>query len=165
MVWGGVRHHRSVVRDWSGLDPALAIPNAGDRDGATVIEVADSGPGIAAGEREAVFRRFHRADRSRGTDGNGPGLALVRAIADLHGFTVSVADATPGCTMRLTAPAARGHARTRRASRRCDMRFEPGGTSMRNILMDAWVGVIPSVGLAQSPLPTIAADQFPRLPA
>jgi len=75
-------------------------------DGTTVIEVADNGPGIVPGEREAVFQRFHRADRSRGTDGNGLGLALVRAIAELHGFTISVADVTSGCTMRLTAPAA-----------------------------------------------------------
>jgi len=76
-------------------------------DGATVIEVADNGPGIAPGEREAVFQRFHRADRSRGTDGNGLGLALVRAIADLHGLAISVADAAPGCIMRLTASAAK----------------------------------------------------------
>ena len=75
-------------------------------EGATVIEVADHGPGIAPGEREAVFQRFHRADRSRGTEGNGLGLALVRAIAELHGFTIAVADAAPGCIMRLTAPVA-----------------------------------------------------------
>jgi len=75
-------------------------------DGATVIEVADGGPGIAPEEREAVFQRFHRADRSRATEGNGLGLALVRAIAELHGFSIGVADAGPGCIMRLTAPAA-----------------------------------------------------------
>ncbi len=73
--------------------------------GSTVIEVADNGPGIALEERKAVFQRFHRADPSRGTDGNGLGLALVRAIADLHGMTVEIADAAPGCIVRLIAPA------------------------------------------------------------
>ena len=85
---------------------AVCLRLGAGMDGATVIEVADNGPGIAPGEREAVFQRFHRADRSRGTDGNGLGLALVRAIADLHGLAISVADAAPGCIMRLTASAA-----------------------------------------------------------
>ena len=72
----------------------------------TEIEVADNGPGIAPEERDVVFQRFHRGDRSRGTASNGLGLALVRAIAELHGFAVAVADAAPGCIVRLTAPAA-----------------------------------------------------------
>lgn len=70
-------------------------------DGAAVIEVADNGPGVPAEERDAVFHRFHRADRSRGVGGNGLGLALVRAIAELHGFAVTIADAAPGCVVRL----------------------------------------------------------------
>ena len=72
----------------------------------TEIEVADNGPGIAPEERDVVFQRFHRGDRSRGTAGNGLGLALGRAIAELHGCAVAVADAAPGCIGRLTAPAA-----------------------------------------------------------
>ena len=74
-------------------------------EGETVIEVADNGPGIAVEEREAVFQRFHRADPSRGAGGNGLGLALVRAIAELHGITVEIADAAPGCVIRLRVPA------------------------------------------------------------
>ena len=77
-------------------------------EGVTVIEVADRGPGIAPDERDAVFQRFHRADRSRGTAGNGLGLALVRAITELHGFAIEIGDAAPGCIVRLTAPAAVG---------------------------------------------------------
>ncbi len=46
--------------------------------------VSDSGPGIPAGERDAVLRRFHRLDQ--GTQpGSGLGLAIVARIAELHG--------------------------------------------------------------------------------
>ncbi len=74
-------------------------------DGATVIEVRDQGPGIPRAEREAVFRRFYRADPSRASEGNGLGLTLVRAIADLHDIVVEIDDAAPGCIVRLSAPA------------------------------------------------------------
>jgi hypothetical protein len=40
--------------------------------------VADNGPGIPPGERENLFRRFYRLDASRGTFGNGLGLARRR---------------------------------------------------------------------------------------
>ena len=77
-------------------------------DGATVINVTDQGPGIPEAERDAVFRRFYRADPSRGSDGNGLGLTLVRAIAELHGFTTEIDDAQPGCIISLIAPAPTG---------------------------------------------------------
>ena len=57
-----------------------------------VLQVEDSGPGIAAGERERVFRPFYR---SLGTevDGSGLGLAIVREIAIRHGAEVGLDDA------------------------------------------------------------------------
>ena len=57
-----------------------------------VLQVEDSGPGIAAGEREQVFRPFYR---SLGTevDGSGLGLAIVREIASRHGAQVTLGDA------------------------------------------------------------------------
>ena len=74
------------------------------RDGATFIEVVDRGPGIPEAERDAVFQRFYRGDPSRGSDGSGLGLTLVRAIAELHGIKIEIDDALPGCVIRLTAP-------------------------------------------------------------
>ena len=53
---------------------------ARDGDGARV-EVADTGPGMPADRREAVFDRFVRLEGSRSTPGNGLGLSLVRAVA------------------------------------------------------------------------------------
>ena len=60
------------------------------------ITVADNGPGIPAEERERVFDRFYRLDRSRTTTGSGLGLALVKAIASLHGLAIKLEDRKPG---------------------------------------------------------------------
>ena len=60
------------------------------------IEVADNGPGIPEAERDKVFDRFYRLDRSRGTSGSGLGLALVKAIATLHGLSIRLEDRKPG---------------------------------------------------------------------
>jgi two-component system sensor histidine kinase TctE len=59
------------------------------------LEVEDSGPGIAAAEREKVFAPFYRASATleRNPGGAGLGLAIVRDIAALHGATVTLADA------------------------------------------------------------------------
>ncbi|HEY1449126.1 MAG TPA: HAMP domain-containing sensor histidine kinase [Caulobacteraceae bacterium] len=66
------------------------------------ISVSDDGPGIPDSERGKVFDRFYRLERNRSTPGSGLGLALVAAIARLHGATVSLGDADPGLTARVT---------------------------------------------------------------
>ncbi|WP_293863852.1 ATP-binding protein [uncultured Alsobacter sp.] len=71
------------------------------RGGAPVGMVADTGPGIPAEEREKVFGRFYRLERNRTTPGNGLGLSLVNAVADLHGSTVSLEDNRPGLLVRI----------------------------------------------------------------
>lgn len=56
------------------------------------FSVSDSGPGIPAGERNSVLRRFHRLDQ--GTQpGSGLGLAIVARIAELHGAELELATA------------------------------------------------------------------------
>nr|WP_281384711.1 ATP-binding protein [Nitrospirillum iridis] len=79
-------------------------PRAGD--GATVIHVADSGPGIDPHERDLVFSRFYRSDRTRHLEGTGLGLSLVAAIARLHGLAPRVGDNNPGCVVELVAEGA-----------------------------------------------------------
>ncbi|GLQ92855.1 sensor histidine kinase [Dyella acidisoli] len=54
------------------------------------IEVADSGPGIPAEERHAIWQRFYRGEGSRETVGHGLGLSIVAAIAKLHDFELSI---------------------------------------------------------------------------
>jgi len=61
-------------------------------EGRAVIQVADTGEGIPAGELSRVFERFYRVDkaRARQTGGTGLGLAIVRHVAEAHGGTVRV---------------------------------------------------------------------------
>ena len=73
------------------------------RDGDSVIQVSDTGPGISEAEREAVVKRFYRSDKSRNTEGLGLGLSLVAAIVKLHGFRFTIA-AGPGCTTEIAFP-------------------------------------------------------------
>jgi signal transduction histidine kinase len=60
-----------------------------------LLEVIDTGPGIAAADRERVFDRFYRrATAPEG--GTGLGLAIVRAIAEKHGARVALEEAPSG---------------------------------------------------------------------
>ena len=85
----------------------------GQRDGRAVVEVADGGPGIPAADRDSVFDRFVRLERSRSTPGNGLGLSLVRAVARRHDASVTLADnqapgqppGSPGLKARIEFPA------------------------------------------------------------
>jgi signal transduction histidine kinase len=70
------------------------------RDG-PVIEVRDTGVGIAADERALVTKRFYRSRVTAAAPGHGLGLSLVAAVADLHGFKLSFEDAAPGTAVRL----------------------------------------------------------------
>jgi len=67
--------------------------------------VADTGSGIPEREREAVLRRFYRLEKSRTTPGSGLGLALVKAVADLHDAVLTLSDNGPGLrvTIRFSA--------------------------------------------------------------
>ncbi|WP_225578558.1 HAMP domain-containing sensor histidine kinase [Rhodanobacter sp. 7MK24] len=60
------------------------------------VDVLDGGPGIPAGERDAVTRRFYRGDNSRSTPGSGLGLSIVSAIVRLHGYVLEIGDGEDG---------------------------------------------------------------------
>lgn len=66
--------------------------------GLAFIYVDDSGPGIPPDERERIFERFYRIDKSRSTDrgGRGLGLAIAGEIAKAHGGSISVGDSDLG---------------------------------------------------------------------
>ncbi|MGO4122947.1 sensor histidine kinase [Inquilinus sp. YAF38] len=74
------------------------------RDGRAELLVADRGPGIPPEERERVFRRFYRLEQSRHTPGNGLGLSLVAATAQLHRGEVSLGDNQPGLRVTVLLP-------------------------------------------------------------
>jgi signal transduction histidine kinase len=68
------------------------------------ITVADQGPGIPEIERRRATERFYRGEMARQTPGSGLGLALVDAVAQLHGGTLQLQDATPGLRAILSLP-------------------------------------------------------------
>src|SRR2546430_7607142 len=69
------------------------------------VAVSDNGCGIAPEHLPRVFDRFYRAESSRGSDGAGLGLALVKSIVDLHGGSARVqTEVGRGTTVRLTFP-------------------------------------------------------------
>jgi two-component system sensor histidine kinase BaeS len=96
------------------LDNALRHTPSGGRvtvglrreGGATLISVADTGPGIPQEHLPNVFERFYRADpsRHRATGGSGLGLAIARELVRAHGGEISV-ESRPGAgtifTIRL----------------------------------------------------------------
>jgi two-component system sensor histidine kinase TctE len=68
-----------------------------------VLQVEDTGPGLAPAERELVFQAFYRALGTE-VDGSGLGLAIVQEIANAHGAEISVADARPRSGSTAGAP-------------------------------------------------------------
>jgi signal transduction histidine kinase len=77
------------------------------------IEVLDEGPGLAPGEEEAVFERFHRGYAGRsGATGTGLGLSIARQLAERWGGEVTLSNREDGhgarAVLRLGAPARKG---------------------------------------------------------
>ena len=84
-----------------GVSVTLAIEGQAHQ---TTVRVVDTGPGIPDDERNKVFRRLYRLDKSRSTPGSGLGLSLVKAIADLHSAPIELIDNGPGLTVILHFP-------------------------------------------------------------
>jgi two-component system, OmpR family, heavy metal sensor histidine kinase CusS len=69
------------------------------------IAISDTGSGIAPEHLPRVFDRFYRAESSRGSDGAGLGLALVKSIVDLHGGSATIrSEVDRGTTVKLIFP-------------------------------------------------------------
>lgn len=85
-------------------DVSLAVAG-----GKAEIAIADRGPGIPPGERQAVFEPFYRLEtsRSRSHGGTGLGLAIVQQIVDRHGGSVAISDRDGGgAVLTVTLPLA-----------------------------------------------------------
>ncbi|WP_018633678.1 sensor histidine kinase [Neomegalonema perideroedes] len=76
----------------------------GEAEGAPFLRISDDGPGLPPEEMEKVFEKFHRVERSRTTPGNGLGLALVKAVADLHEAQVGLENLRPGLRLEIRFP-------------------------------------------------------------
>jgi two-component system sensor histidine kinase TctE len=95
------------------IDNALAYTQTGgsvtvrtlERNGESMLEVEDNGPGIAESEREKIFERFYRIPATGG-QGCGLGLPIVAEIAGRHGgrIDLSVPATGSGALFRVIFP-------------------------------------------------------------
>jgi two-component system sensor histidine kinase KdpD len=65
-------------------------------DSRLTLEVWDNGPGIPAGQEEAIFAKFARGSKESAIPGVGLGLAICEAIVEVHGGTISAANRPEG---------------------------------------------------------------------
>jgi signal transduction histidine kinase len=100
------------------LENAVAYGPTGQRIALGVdagrITVADEGPGVASGEEESVFNRFHRGTAGRAVrGGTGLGLAIARELASRWDGTVTLANgSTGGAVATVMLPLAAGAERS-----------------------------------------------------
>ena len=74
------------------------------RDREAVVTISDDGPGVPPDEIPKLFQRFYRLEASRTRPGYGLGLALVAAVAELHGARPDIATASGGFSISLHFP-------------------------------------------------------------
>ena len=105
------RRVRQVV--FNLLSNAVKFTPAGGRvdisaradDGHVEIAVADTGPGIPAGDLERVFEEFEQSSDGKKVEGTGLGLPLSRKLVELHGGRLWVESVVGrGSTFRFTLP-------------------------------------------------------------
>jgi len=72
------------------------------------VEVADTGAGVAAGDRDRVFEPFFRGGEgsARSGESTGLGLTICRAIVEAHGGEIWFADSPGGARVRFSVPRA-----------------------------------------------------------
>jgi two-component system sensor histidine kinase GlrK len=109
-VWADATKLRSVFDNLLG-NAVKFTPNGGAiriqvrSAGATVsVDIEDSGPGVPAEEREAIFEAFYRGRVSGRSEGTGLGLAIAREFAEAHRGRIAVVPGTGGGHFRVVLP-------------------------------------------------------------
>ena len=115
------------------------------RDQDLVVEVADTGPGVAAEDRQRIFDSFQQGARLPGqAEGTGLGLTLSKRILELHGGRIWVeSEAGKGSTFGFALPAGSG---------------EPALTSVPQVGLDSGL----PTELAPGPGPTVVVVEDDR---
>jgi signal transduction histidine kinase len=81
----------------------IQVRLAGD-SARVILSVEDNGPGVASADLPRLTDRFYRGERSRTTPGNGLGLSLVGAVAELHRARLRLEPLQPGLRVSLAFP-------------------------------------------------------------
>ena len=115
------------------------------RDQDLVVEVADTGPGVAAEDHRRIFDAFQQgAQRSEQTEGTGLGLTLSKRILELHGGRIWVeSEPGQGSTFGVALPTGS---------------VEPALTSVPQVGLDSGL----PAELALSPGPTVVVVEDDR---
>lgn len=92
-------------------DEGAVTVRASSGEGEIIVEVIDTGIGIAPEDQARIFERFYRADKARQMDsahaGTGLGLAIVRSIVEMHRGSIEVESVVgEGSTFRVMLPLA-----------------------------------------------------------
>ncbi len=95
LLENAVEHSRDAAKVFASLTKS---------EGKTVLRIGDDGPGISPAHRDRIFDRFFRGDASRSTPGNGLGLSLVQAIADMHDASIALDATAKGAVFVITFP-------------------------------------------------------------
>lgn len=69
-----------------------------------LIRVKDNGPGIAENEKDKIFDRFYRGDKSRNSQGSGLGLSLAKAYIENHKGSLELEHISQGTSFLITLP-------------------------------------------------------------
>jgi len=87
---------------------SITLTAADGGDGMLLISVTDTGTGIPASQKEAIFTRFVKAQSAEtAREGTGLGLSITKAIVEAHGGVIKVYSRLGvGSTFSFTVPAA-----------------------------------------------------------
>ena len=83
------------------------VVSAAQRENEVVVQVRDTGVGIAPEDLARIFERFYKADRSRSGGGTGLGLSIARHLVEAHGGRIwAESELDKGSSFFFTLPAA-----------------------------------------------------------
>jgi signal transduction histidine kinase len=92
----------AIIHTPEGTHIAITLMLSQDR---AIVTLRDDGPGVPQDEHAKLFQRLYRREASRAHPGHGLGLAMVSAIAELHGAQVAIEPAHNGFAIRVSFPA------------------------------------------------------------
>lgn len=88
----------------AGAGATIQIELTPTQHGHTRISISDTGKGVAPALLEQLTTPFYRTEESRSSRGNGLGLSLVKAIAELHNMELCLSDNQPGLRIDINIP-------------------------------------------------------------